>query len=53
MSSEIPSIPVRLPADLRQRVEAEARAYDRRLSAEIRVLLQEALKTRAADRAVA
>ena len=51
--SDVPSIPVRVPDDLRQRLEAEAKASDRRLSAEIRVLLQEALKTRAAERAVA
>ncbi|HEV2156353.1 Arc family DNA-binding protein [Bradyrhizobium sp.] len=53
MSSDVPSIPVRVPDELRQRLEAEAKASDRRLSAEIRVLLQEALKSRAEQGAAA
>ncbi|MBR0936694.1 hypothetical protein [Bradyrhizobium jicamae] len=49
----VSSIPVRTPDELRQRLEAEAKANDRRLSAEIRVLLVEALTKRAAERTAA
>ena len=51
--NDVQSIPVRVPDELRQRLETEARAYDRRLSAEIRVLLQEALAKRTAERTAA
>jgi hypothetical protein len=39
-------IPVRAPQDLRLKLDAEAQKNDRSLSAEVRVLLQEALSKR-------
>jgi len=42
-------IPVRAPQDLRLRLDAEAEKNDRSLSAEVRVLLQEALSRRSTE----
>jgi CopG antitoxin of type II toxin-antitoxin system len=44
--SKIHSIPVRVPEDLRLKLEAEAKATDRPLSSLVRVLLQEAFSKR-------
>ncbi|WP_441232799.1 ribbon-helix-helix domain-containing protein [Bradyrhizobium sp. 1200_D9_N1_1] len=45
--SDVHSIPVRVPEDLRQKLEAEAKATDRSLSGMVRFLLQEAFSKRA------
>lgn len=42
-------IPVRAPKELRDKLEAEAKASDRSLSATVRVLLQEAFAKRAGE----
>jgi hypothetical protein len=46
--STIHSIPVRVSAELREKLEAEAKATDRPLSSLVRVLLQEAFSKRSA-----
>ena len=51
--SDVHSIPVRVPVDLRQKLEAEAKATDRSLSSLVRVMLQEAFSKRAEQRSAA
>lgn len=46
-------IPVRAPKELREKLEAEAKASDRSLSATVRVLLQEAFAKRSTERTAA
>jgi hypothetical protein len=46
-------IPVRAPKELREKLEAEAKASDRSLSATVRVLLAEAFSRRAETRSAA
>jgi hypothetical protein len=43
------SIPVRVPEELREKLEAEAKAADRSLSSLVRVLLLEAFSKRSAQ----
>jgi predicted DNA-binding protein len=47
--SKVHSIPVRVPEELREKLEAEAKATDRPLSSLVRVLLQEAFSNRSAQ----
>jgi predicted HicB family RNase H-like nuclease len=47
--STVHSIPVRVPEELRERLEAEAKAADRSMSSLVRVLLQEAFSKRSAE----
>jgi predicted transcriptional regulator len=44
--STVHSIPVRVPEELRDKLEAEAKATDRSLSSLVRVLLAEAFSKR-------
>ncbi|MGA2056913.1 MAG: Arc family DNA-binding protein [Bradyrhizobium sp.] len=47
--STVHSIPVRVPEELRDKLEAEAKASDRSLSSLVRVLLQEAFSKRSTE----
>ncbi|MCK1542205.1 ribbon-helix-helix protein, CopG family [Bradyrhizobium sp. 160] len=47
--SDVHSIPVRVPEDLRRKLEAEAKATDRSLSSLVRVMLQESFAKRAGE----
>jgi predicted DNA-binding protein len=51
--SKVHSIPVRVPEELREKLEAEAKATDRPLSSMVRVLLQEAFSKRSAEQSAA
>jgi hypothetical protein len=51
--SDVHSIPVRVPDDLRQKIAAKAKATDRSLSAMVRVLLQEACSRATEERSAA
>ncbi|MET4149913.1 ribbon-helix-helix protein, CopG family [Bradyrhizobium sp. RT7b] len=47
--SDVHSIPVRVPEDLRRKLEAEAKATDRSLSSLIRVMLHEGFAKRTGE----
>jgi predicted HicB family RNase H-like nuclease len=47
--STVHSIPVRVPEELREKLEAEAKAADRSMSSLVRVLLQEAFSKRSSE----
>jgi predicted transcriptional regulator len=47
--STIHSIPVRVPEELREKLEAEAKASDRSISSVVRVLVREAFAKRSAE----